>query len=401
MDTKSTKCYLIGYEGHKKYRLWDPKKKDVIVSAHVLFDEKATDVGEKYTQKEYEQIDDSHPTGSVSGDQIIDAFENQALTSPKKHFLKQNESASISYSGNLSESDSGDKSEDLDHSEDSDHESSTHDTDAGDTDTDAPSRPQTPPPRRSQRSQPPRDYLSLHDPHKRNNFRAPPEEDKGKTATTKVRMGFAVRAVKADLPVIPEVPQNVYEALNGPDKDKWMGAFQEELNSHETQETWHLVPLPHGKKALPGRWVLAIKFANRILLKFKARWVVKGYRQIEGIDFDETFSCVLKSNNWRILMSLGAKEDMEIDHVDIITAFLESPLYEEVYVEQPHGFEEGNDLVCRLRKALYGLKQAHREWYSTLREFFKELGFVRVQKDHSVFIRGRGCSHEVPGTFQA
>ena len=79
---------LIGYKDYKKFQLQDSKKKDVIISAHVLFDKKATDIGEKYTQKEYKQIDNSHSTRSVSGDQIIDTVENQVLTSPKKHFPK-------------------------------------------------------------------------------------------------------------------------------------------------------------------------------------------------------------------------------------------------------------------------------------------------------------------------
>lgn len=79
-----------------------------------------------------------------------------------------------------------------------------------------------------------------------------------------------------------------------------------------------------------------------------------------------------------------------MEHVDVITAFLESLLREEVYVEQPHGFVKNPDLVCRLLKALYGLKQAPREWYLTLREFFESLGFTRIQKDYSVFVHENG-----------
>jgi len=184
----------------------------------------------------------------------------------------------------------------------------------------------------------------------------------------------------------------VHEALNGPDKDKWHAAFTEELNNLTSSGTWELVPVPPGKQALPGRWVLAIKLDSMgVPDRYKARWVAKGFKQLEGLDYNETFSSVAKSSSWRILLALGAKYDWEIEHSDVVSAFLEAPLQEEVYVEQPYGYTNGNrNIACLLKRALYGLKQSSREWYNTLRAFFEVNGYERLNKDHSVFVHDNG-----------
>ena len=96
--------------------------------------------------------------------------------------------------------------------------------------------------------------------------------------------------------------------------------------------TWDIpAPLPKGRKALPGRWVLALKLDSEgNIARYKARWVVKGFRQIHSVDYNETFSSTAKATAVRMLIALCAKYDYEMEQSDVITAFLESPLKEEV-----------------------------------------------------------------------
>ena len=172
-----------------------------------------------------------------------------------------------------------------------------------------------------------------------------------------------------------------------------MDAFTEELNSHAVKGTWDRPCLPpKGKKVIPGRWVMRLKFDSMgAIARHKARWVAKGFRQIEGIDFNEIYAGVIKSMSWRILLALGAMYDYEIEHSDVVTAFLESLLKEEVWIEQPHAFTDGNQShACRLRRALYGLKQSAHEWYETLRAFLEFIGFTRLENDHCVFVNEDG-----------
>ncbi len=200
-----------------------------------------------------------------------------------------------------------------------------------------------------------------------------------------------MRVVKANIQPIPNVPTNVDKALNRPNRSEQRKTFEEELNSYEVQKTQDLVKLLRSRKALLGRQVIVIKLnVNGLIARFKARWVVKGFRQIEGVNYDKTFSLVVKSITQRILLALGAKYNLYIEYVDIVTAFLELLLREEVYIKQPHGFVKNPNLVYQLLKALYGLKQVPRKQYLTLREFFKSLGFTRIQKDHSVFVYKNG-----------
>lgn len=148
----------------------------------------------------------------------------------------------------------------------------------------------------------------------------------------------------------------------------------------ESNKTWVLTDLPKGRKVVKGRWVYKIKRDGR----YKARWVAKGFEQRPGIDFDETYASVVRAV--RPLFALAAIHNWEIEQMDVKTAFLHGNIEEEVYVEQPHGYNDDNTQVCSLKKALYGLKQSPRAWYHTLRIFLESLGFTTVQADQAVFI---------------
>jgi Reverse transcriptase (RNA-dependent DNA polymerase) len=147
---------------------------------------------------------------------------------------------------------------------------------------------------------------------------------------------------------------------------------------------------PTGAKVLPGRWVYKAKRGpDGTVTKYKARWVVKGFQQQYGIDYNETYAAVVKAMSYRTVYVLSAAKDYEIEQMDFITAFLNGRLDDIVYVEQPHGYED-SEKVCLLFRALYGLKQSPRVWYETLYEFLITIGFIQTHADHSIFIHPNG-----------
>lgn len=121
---------------------------------------------------------------------------------------------------------------------------------------------------------------------------------------------------------------------------------------------------------------------------YKARWVVKGYEQQAGVDFNETFASVVKPMSYKALFATAAARDFEIEQMDVKTALLYGSVEEEIYVYQPEGFDDGAGRVCRLNKALYGLKQSPRVWYQTLSDFLIDDGFEPLNADSSVFVKG-------------
>jgi len=130
-----------------------------------------------------------------------------------------------------------------------------------------------------------------------------------------------------------------------------------------------LIKLPKGKKAISNRWVFDIKSDGQK----KARLVAKGFSQIEGIDYNELFSPVVRYESVRLLLALAALEQWHIQAVDVKTAFLYGKLDEEIYMKQPEGFlEKGKEhLVWRLNRAIYGLKQAALSWWKELEASLK------------------------------
>jgi hypothetical protein len=133
-----------------------------------------------------------------------------------------------------------------------------------------------------------------------------------------------------------------------------------------------LVPIPKNKNVIGTKWV----FRNKLnedghVTRNKARLVCKGYAQIEGIDFEETFSPVARMEEICLLLAYACSKNVKVYQMDVKSSFLNGELEEEVYIEQPEGFQlsESTDYVCKLKKALYGLKQSPRAWYSRLDKY--------------------------------
>ncbi|GJZ60224.1 retrovirus-related pol polyprotein from transposon TNT 1-94 [Tanacetum coccineum] len=164
-------------------------------------------------------------------------------------------------------------------------------------------------------------------------------------------------------------PKNFKSAII---EDCWFQAMQDEIHEFDRLQVWELVPRPDCVMIIALKWIYKVKLDEYgDVLKNKERLVAKGYRQEEGIDFEESFTPVARIEAIRIFIANAASKNMTIYQMDVKTAFLNGALKEEVYVSQPEGFVDPDHPthVYRLKKALYGLKQAPRAWYDTLSWF--------------------------------
>jgi hypothetical protein len=168
----------------------------------------------------------------------------------------------------------------------------------------------------------------------------------------------------------------------------------EEYAALLTNQTWELVPRPLGSNVVTSKWIWTHKRrANGTLERYKARWVLRGFTQCPGVDYDETFSLVVKPATVRTVLSLALARSWPVHQLDVKNAFLHGLLTETVYCSQPAGFVDSTrpDMVCRLNRSLYGLKQAPRAWNHRFAAFLLTLGFVEAKSDTSLFVYHHGA----------
>ena len=174
---------------------------------------------------------------------------------------------------------------------------------------------------------------------------------------------------------------------------KWRKAMDAEIQAIEKNNAWELVALPKGMKKIRVKWVFKTKLNEKGEVdKHKARLVVKGYAQRQGIDYSEVFSPVARWDTIRMLLSLAALRGWEVFQLDVKSAFLHGELKEVVYIEQPEGYiRKGEEQkVYQLKNALYGLKQAPRAWYSRLEDYFAGEGFEKCSYELTLFMKKKG-----------
>ncbi|GJU25493.1 putative ribonuclease H-like domain-containing protein [Tanacetum coccineum] len=184
-----------------------------------------------------------------------------------------------------------------------------------------------------------------------------------------------------------EEPKTISQALQD---ESYIEAMQEELLQFKLQKVWVLVDLPYGKKVIGTKWVFKNKRDERsIVVKNKARLVAQGFRQEEGIDYDEVFALVARIEAIRLFLAFASYMGFTVYQMDVKSAFLYGTIEEEVYVHQPPGFVDPAhpNKVYKVIKALYGLHQAPRAWYETLSSFLMENGFRRGTIDKTLFIK--------------
>ncbi|GJR23315.1 putative ribonuclease H-like domain-containing protein [Tanacetum coccineum] len=195
-----------------------------------------------------------------------------------------------------------------------------------------------------------------------------------------------------DLPDDPLMPdlEDTAKISQALDDESWVEAMQEELLQFKIQKVWTLVDLPSGKKAIGTKWVYRNKKDERgIVVRNKARLVAQGYKQEEGIDYDEVFAPVARVEAIRLFLAFASFMNFPVYQMDVKSAFLYGTIEEEVYVCQPPGFvdPEFPEKVYKVEKALYGLHQAPRAWYETLSTYLLDNGFHRGQIDKTLFIK--------------
>jgi hypothetical protein len=172
----------------------------------------------------------------------------------------------------------------------------------------------------------------------------------------------------------------------------WDTTMNEEYRYLMENDTWDLVPLPKGRKLVICKWFYRTKYASDGSVKrHKAHLFAKGFSQVEGIDYHETFSPVAKMNYIHLVLVLAASHKWEVHQMDVKSTFLHGDLQEEIYMEQPPGYvQNDSSLLCRLKKSLYGLKQAPQAWYAKIDTFLIAIGFSRCHFDPNVYTKKVG-----------
>ncbi len=203
--------------------------------------------------------------------------------------------------------------------------------------------------------------------------------------TNEVRqLALAELLAVAALAAIRQDPVSYKEAMKAADAEEWAKACQYEMDALSKNDTWELVNLPPGRKAIKSKWVFKLKADGC----FHARLVAKGFTQIPGIDYDETFSLVTCFELLWLLLALAALENWEIHQMDVKLAFLNGILNEKIYMEQPQGFitAKQENKVCWLKRALYGLKQASHTWNQQFHGVLNALGFEWMYSDAGIYM---------------
>jgi Reverse transcriptase (RNA-dependent DNA polymerase)/GAG-pre-integrase domain len=193
----------------------------------------------------------------------------------------------------------------------------------------------------------------------------------------------------------------VSAALAGPNKEMWWDAIFKEYESLIARGTWAEEIAPAGANILPCHWLLKVKRdAMNNVERFKARLVVGGNHQREGVDFDKVFAPTSRYSTLRVFLAVVAKEDLEMHGLDVETAFLNGDLEEQVYMWPPKFFKAAAaGKVYRLQKSLYGLKQAPRAWRLKLEEALRNMGYTESPGDPGLFYREMNGKRQYILTF--
>ena len=195
----------------------------------------------------------------------------------------------------------------------------------------------------------------------------------------------------AGLTTEEDIPQSYEEAIKSKESTHWQKAMKEEYESLIANNTWVLTNLPEGKPAIKSRWVYTKKYnSDGSLERYKARFVAKGFSQIKGINYEEVFSPTASLVLFRFILIMALKNNWKVKQGDVKTAFLESKLDEEIYIELPKGFNKGNDgQVGRLLKAIYGLKQASKQWYQYIKKILLTMEFKQSVSEPCIFFKSK------------
>ncbi|MDR3549040.1 MAG: reverse transcriptase domain-containing protein, partial [Candidatus Pacebacteria bacterium] len=186
-------------------------------------------------------------------------------------------------------------------------------------------------------------------------------------------------------------PKNWKQAMKCRNAAQWYKAAQHEISQMEKTGTYKLVQRPPGANVIGSSWTWAKKYGRSgKISRFRARLVARGDKQKADEDYfrDQTFAAVMRYKSLRALLAIAANLDYEIKHLDVPTAFLRAVLTDDVYMEQPEGFHNGDfNLVWKLVMSIYGIKQAPSNWNSEINSFLLSLGFTRLKTDTCIYVK--------------
>jgi hypothetical protein len=153
---------------------------------------------------------------------------------------------------------------------------------------------------------------------------------------------------------------------------------------------YEIVPHPKGRKVVGSKWVFRIKRGpDREIQKYKARVVAQDFTQIEGVDYDKTFTPVAKLSSLRAILAIATEFNLEVHQMDVKSVYLNGELEEEIFMEPPPSFDVPEGMVLRLIKAVYGTKQGGHVWYLDVKAKLEAMGYTRIESDHAIFVRFR------------
>ena len=189
---------------------------------------------------------------------------------------------------------------------------------------------------------------------------------------------------------IHTVPNSLKEAMASPEWPQWREAILREIGELEEHKVGVLIDrtdIPVGTKVITGRYVFSKKYLENGEPVYKARYCARGCQQSWGLDYLDTYAPMSRMASIRVLMQLAAQYNLICHQIDVKTAYLNSEIDCELYMEQPETSERDNTKVWRLNKSIYGLKQSAKLWNETLNDFFEEIGFVRNRADLCLYKR--------------
>jgi len=211
------------------------------------------------------------------------------------------------------------------------------------------------------------------------------KSDSAHLATANFGLTFALALYEANQ--LDGDPKNLVQARAALDSAQFEAAMAAEKEQHELLGTWKLVDLPPGRKAINSLWVFKQKRNNAgEIARHKARLVADGLHQIPGVDFLQTYTPTIRLETFHFIIALAAHYKLQVHGMDVVAAYLNGKLDEEVYMKQPPGFNDGTGRVCKLILFIYSLKQAGRNWNIELDTVFKSLGFIQLIADQCVYV---------------
>ena len=197
------------------------------------------------------------------------------------------------------------------------------------------------------------------------------------------------------------VPRSYWEAMKRP--DLWIPAMEAELDIMREKDMWDVVRIedvPTGKKVVDCMWVYANKFnAEGEIVKRKACLVAKGYTQVQGEDFDETYASVVCLESMRMSVAIAASLGLELWQIDFVSAYLNSDLEHTMYMRPLPGLQNAGGKVLHLRKTIYGLMQGGCNWWHVLNKVYDALGYLASRADGCVCYKQIGPKHTITNNY--